>query len=42
MNTTSRRIMSGRKNESMTARWLEARIAGPSVGMFWAPRIHGW
>ena len=35
------RITSGRKNESMTARWLLARIAPPSAGTFSAPRTQG-
>ena len=42
MKATSRSTSSGRKKESITARWLEARIAAPSTGMFSSPRIHGW
>jgi hypothetical protein len=33
--------MSGKKIESMTERWLLARIAAPVFGTFFAPTIHG-
>ncbi len=40
---TRRDSISGRKKESDTARWLLARIAPPSFGMFSAPSmIFGW
>ncbi len=41
MKTISRGSTSGRKNESMTARWLLARMAGPSSGTFSTPRTQG-
>ena len=41
MNTISRSSIRGRKKESITARWLLARMAGPSVGTFSAPRTQG-
>ena len=41
MKATSRSMSSGRKKESMTARWFEARIAAPESGMFSSPRIQG-
>jgi hypothetical protein len=40
-NDMGRSIMSGKKIESMTERWLLARIAAPVFGTFFAPTIHG-
>ena len=36
-----RSSMSGRKTESITDRWFEARIAAPCFGTFSAPEIQG-
>ena len=33
--------MSGKKNESMTAWWLDATMAGPSAGILSMPSDHG-
>ena len=41
MKTTSRSSIIGKNTESHTALWFDARIAGPSAGMFSLPRIHG-
>src|SRR5690606_40723836 len=40
-NDIGRSSTSGRKIESMTERWLLARIAAPNFGTFFAPTIHG-
>ena len=41
MKTISRSSTRGSTNESITARWLLARIAPPSAGTFSTPRVHG-
>jgi hypothetical protein len=40
-NTTGRRSINGRKIESEKERWLEAKIAAPSVGILSAPLTQG-
>jgi hypothetical protein len=39
--TTGRRSIRGKKIESEKDRWLEAKIAAPSVGIFSAPLTQG-
>lgn len=41
MKVTFRSSIVGRKKESENDRWLLARIAGPSAGMFSMPSTHG-
>ena len=41
MKVTLRSSIAGRKKESEKDRWLLARIAGPSLGMFSMPSTHG-
>lgn len=41
MKVTLRSSIAGRKKESENDRWLLARIAGPSRGMFSIPSTHG-
>lgn len=41
MNVTLRSRTAGRKNESEKERWLLARIAAPSAGMFSRPSTQG-
>ncbi len=41
MKVTCRSRTAGRKKESENDRWLLARIAGPSRGMFSSPSTHG-
>ncbi|SCE13982.1 hypothetical protein GA0115246_111337 [Streptomyces sp. SolWspMP-sol7th] len=41
MKVTRRSRTAGRKKESEKERWLLARIAGPSSGMFSMPSTHG-
>ena len=38
---TLRGTITGKKNESQNDRWLLARIAGRSSGMFSSPSTHG-
>jgi len=40
-NVTGRGTISGRKSESMTDRWFEARMAGPDAGMCSRPVTSG-
>jgi hypothetical protein len=40
-NVTLRGTITGMKNESENDRWLLARIAAPSDGMFSRPSVHG-